>query len=124
MCATEGCRVHDSDVKSWRHLDFFEHQAHLTARVPRVRCPEHGVRQVAPPWARPGSGFTLLFEALVMALAKEMPVNAIAGLVGEHDTRLWRIVHHYVDAARAREDLCEVCRLASTRRAPVVASST
>lgn len=110
-CAAEGCRVHDSDVKTWRHLDFFEHQAYLTARVPRVRCPEHGVRQVALPWARPGSGFTLLFEALVMALAKEMPVNAIAGLVDEHDTRLWRIVHHYVDAARALEDLSEVCRL-------------
>jgi transposase len=110
-CAAEGCRVHDCDVKSWRHLDFFEHQAHLTARVSRVRCPEHGVRQVVLAWARPGSGFTLLFEALVMALAKEMPVNAIAGLVGEHDTRLWRIVHHYVDAARALEDLSGVCRL-------------
>jgi transposase len=110
-CAAEGCKVHDTETKTWRHLDFFEHHAHLTARVPRVRCPEHGVRQVALPWARPGSGFTLLFEALVMALAKEMPVNAIAGLVGEHDTRLWRIVHHYVDAARAVEDLSEVCRL-------------
>ena len=93
--------------RRWRHLDFFEHQAYLTARVPRVRCPEHGVRQVAVPWARPGSGFTLLFEALVMALAKEMPVAALAGLVGEHDTRLWRIVHHYVEEARARQDLSD-----------------
>ena len=74
-------------------------------------CREHGVHQVELPWARPGSGFTLLFEALVMALAKQMPVAALAGLVGEHDTRIWRIVHHYVDAARARQDLSAVSRL-------------
>lgn len=110
-CASEDCKVHDSETKTWRHLDFFQHQAYLTARVPRVRCSEHGVRQVRVPWARPGSGFTLLFEALVMALAKQMPVRALAGLVGEHDTRVWRVVHHYVDAARERQDLSGVSRL-------------
>jgi transposase len=111
QCAKDGCAVHDSETKTWRHLDFFQHEAYLTARVPRVRCPEHGVHMVALPWARAQSGFTLLFEALVMALAKQMPVAAIAGLVGEHDTRLWRIVHHYVDAARERQDLSRVRRL-------------
>jgi transposase len=110
-CDAAGCAVHDTDTKTWRHLDFFQHQAFLTARVPRVRCAEHGVRQVAVPWARPGSGFTLLFEALVMALAKQMPVAAIGELVGEHDTRLWRIVHFYVEQARARQDLSGLTRL-------------
>jgi len=76
-----------------------------------VRCAEHGVHQVALPWARPGSGFTLLFEALVMALAKQMPIAALAAVVGEHDTRVWRIVHHYVDRARARQDLSPIRRL-------------
>jgi len=46
------------------------------------------------PWARPGSGFTLLFEALVMALVSEMPVAAVGELISEHDTRIWRVVHH------------------------------
>jgi len=76
-----------------------------------VRCAEHGVRLVAVPWARPESGFTLLFEALVMALAREMPVKALAGLVGEHDTRLWRVVHFYVEQARAHQDLSGLKRL-------------
>ena len=106
-----GFKVHDSEQKSWRHLDFFEHEAYLVARVPRVRCGEHGVRQVALPWARPGSGFTLLFEALVMALAAQMPIRAVAELVGEHDTRLWRIVHHHVDEALEQQDLSGVCRI-------------
>ena len=44
--------------------------------------------------ARPGSGFTRLFEALAMTLVTHMPVAAVARLVGEHDTRLWRIIIH------------------------------
>jgi transposase len=104
-CDRAGCEVHDTEEKTWRHLDFFQHQAYLTARVPRVRCAEHGVHQVKVPWARERSGFTLLFEALVMALVKEMPVAALAGIVGEYDKRIWRIVHHYVDRAVGAQDL-------------------
>ncbi len=104
-CDRAGLKAYDTEEKSWRHLDFFQHQAFLTARVPRVECPEHKVRQVALPWARERSGFTLLFEALVMAMVREMPVNAVAGLVGEYDKRIWRVVHHYVDRAVEAQNL-------------------
>ena len=77
----------------------------MIARVPRVCCAEHKVRQVALPWARERSGFTLLFEALVMALVGEMPVASVAGLIGEEDKRVWRVVHHYVDRAVEAQDL-------------------
>jgi transposase len=56
------------------------------------------------PWARAGSGFTLLFEAFVMALVASMPVAVVARMVGEHDTKLWRVVHHSVEQARDRAD--------------------
>jgi transposase len=97
--------VHDTEEKTWRHLDFFQHQAYLTARVPRVRCREHNVKQVQVPWVRERSGFTLLFEALVMALVREMPVAAVAALIGEEDKRIWRVVHHWVDQAVEAQDL-------------------
>jgi transposase len=73
--------------------------------VPRVNCPKDKVKQVQVPWARERSDFTLLFEALVMALVAEMPVKAVAELVGEHDTKIWRVVHHYVDLAVEAQDL-------------------
>ncbi|MGH3908729.1 MAG: transposase family protein, partial [Pseudonocardiaceae bacterium] len=41
-CGRDRCPVHDTVDKTWRHLDFFQHTAFLHARVPRVRCPEHG----------------------------------------------------------------------------------
>jgi hypothetical protein len=74
QCGREGCAVHDTKEETWRHLDFFQHRTLLHARTPRATCPECGVRKAATPWARAGSGFTLLFEAYVLALAKTMPI--------------------------------------------------
>jgi transposase len=56
------------------------------------------------PWGRKGSGFTLLFEALIVVLVREMPVNAVVRLVGEHDARIWRVLNHHVEEARAKLD--------------------
>jgi transposase len=44
-CAVANCPVHDSGPKTWRHLNFFQHQAFLHARVPRVRCDRCGAKQ-------------------------------------------------------------------------------
>jgi transposase len=111
-CGAADCPAYDTQRKTWRHLNFFQHQAYLNARVPRVRCETCGIRQVNVPWARPDSGFTLLFEAMVMTMVSAMPVAAVARIVDEHDTRLWRVVHHYVDEGRARADASEVTRVA------------
>ncbi|MBX6365718.1 MAG: ISL3 family transposase [Gemmatimonadetes bacterium] len=107
-CGRGGCTAWDTKEKVWRHLNFFEHEAYLHVRVPRVRCERCGVKLVEVPWARHGSGFTLLFEAMVLALVKEMPVRAVARLVGEHDTRIGRVVHHYVERARSEADFSGV----------------
>jgi len=110
-CNAEGCTVYDTEKKSWRHLNFFQYEAYLHARVPRVDCRKCGVKLVGVPWARPGSGFTLLFEAIVMALAREMPVRAMSKILREHDTRLWRILNHYVEEARRDADFSSVSQV-------------
>lgn len=43
-----------------------------------------------------------------MVMAKSMPVKTITAMVGEHDTRIWRIIHHDVDQAREQEDYSSV----------------
>jgi transposase len=111
-CGAADCPAYDTARKTWRHLNFFQHQAYLSARVPRIRCETCGIKTVNVPWSRPDSGFTLLFEALVMTMVSAMPVAAVARIVGEHDTRLWRVIHHYVDQARARMDAADVTDVA------------
>ncbi len=89
-----------------------QHETHLHARVPRVECPQGcGIKTVELPWTRSRSGFTALFEALIMIMAREMPVAAIAAIVGEHDTRIWRVLHHHVEEARREADFSEVRRV-------------
>ena len=111
-CRKKNLLIHDTSEKEWRHLDFFQHVCYLHARVPRVICPEHGTRLVDVPWSRPKSGFTLLFEALAIAYAREMAILPASKLLGIHDTRLWRIVEHYVTDARSRVEYHEVRSIA------------
>jgi transposase len=73
-----------------------------------VSCGDCGVKTVEVPWARSGSGFTLLFEAIIMMLAKAMPVKSIADLLKEHDTRIWRVLNHYVHESRQGADFSAV----------------
>jgi transposase len=110
QCA-QWCPVHDTVERKWRHLDFWQHRTALTARVPRIKCEEHGVLQAQVPWARPGSGFTLMMEAIILLLCQEMTVAAAARHLGEHDTRLWRVLDHYVMEAHRKKDWSEVTRL-------------
>lgn len=115
LCQEEGCGcecgVYDAEEKVWRHLNFFQYKTYIHAKLPRIECPEHGVKTYAVPWARPRSGFTLLFEAWVVELAKHMPVDTVAGIVDEHDTRLWRFIKHYVEEARKLEDYSDVAAI-------------
>lgn len=94
------CSVHDTIEKTWRHLNFFEHACYLHCRVPRIKTKDNKVKLVEVPWSRPGSGFTLLFEAYVMALIEcEMPVNKIGQLVNENAHRLWTIFNYWISRA-------------------------
>ena len=72
------CGVHDTIEKRWRHLNFFQYRCELVAKVPRTWCRTDGVHQV--------------------------PVEGMADLLHETDTRLWRVLIYYVQQAQARRD--------------------
>ena len=108
----EPCSVHDTKPREWRHLDFFEHECYIKCRVPRIKPLEGNIRQVPVPWAREGSGFTLLFEAYGMALIEnEMPVNKVGKLVNESPNRIWTIFNYWISIAYNKADHSKVSRL-------------
>lgn len=94
-------KVYDTVDKQWRHLNFFEHECYLHARVPRLDITDTIKRQVNPPWSGPGNGFTLLFEALVLQLASHMPVHTVSRIVSESDYKIWSLIERYVNLALA-----------------------
>ena len=98
------CPVHDTQLRTWRHLNFFEHKAYLTCKVPRIKTPSGKVKSVALPWARKGSGFTLLFEAYTMALIEnEMPFNKIGKMLNEDPHRIWTIFNYWITRAYSQD---------------------
>ena len=72
---------YDRRERRWRHLDTCQYRTILVAQVPRVECPEHGVKTILVPWAEPGSPFTALFEALVIDWLREANIQAVARLM-------------------------------------------
>ena len=69
---------YDQRTRRWRHLDTCQLKTLLVADVPRMQCAEHGVVTVSVPWAEPGSGFTALFEALVINWLKAASTSAVS----------------------------------------------
>ena len=80
-------------------------EAAMVTEINPKLCQGCGVCVAAcPANAISGSGFSQLFDAFVIALAREMPVKTIADLLNIGDDRIWRVLEHYVPAARAQED--------------------
>lgn len=97
--------VHDRVDRSWRHLNFFEHECYIHCKVPRLRDSDGKVSRAEVPWARCGSGFTLLFEAYSMCLIEqEMPVNKVGKVVKEYPKRIWTIFNYWISMAYSEVD--------------------
>jgi transposase len=97
------CYDHTAE-RQWRHLDSCQFKTILHARIPRIECPTHGVRQVTVPWAEKGSRFTILFErfAIEVLLATQTVKGAMSILRTKWD-QTWSIVQRAVARGQARK---------------------
>jgi transposase len=102
---------YDTRRRSWRHLDTCQFKTILVAEVPRVRCAEHGVLQIAVPWAEAGSGFTALMEALVINWLKEASIQAVARRMKLTWDQIDGIMQRAVKRGLARRTLGPLARL-------------
>lgn len=99
VCGTPDQPVHDRLARTWQHLSFFQYRAFLHAEVPRIACQCGKTTQIEVPWAKPRSGFTLLFEAYALTLARHLPVAQVARMLGVRPQRLWmRLIAQVFDA--------------------------
>lgn len=94
---------HQSE-RTWRHLDSMQCLTYLHASPPRVSCPDHGVRQVALPWAQARSRFTHLFEALAIEVLLATTVSRAAALLRLSWDEAWHVMERAVQRGRAARD--------------------
>lgn len=62
--------------------DICQFKTILVIDLPRIACSERGVVTVVVSWAESGSGFTALYEALVIDWLKEASVQAVSRRMG------------------------------------------
>lgn len=87
----------------WRHLDTCQFKTYLHARIPRVKCPVHGVRQVKVSWAEAHSRFTVLFERLAIEVLKEANIEGAARLLRVSWDEAWNLMERAVRRGQRRK---------------------
>jgi len=104
----DNLKAYDTVKKTWRHLNFFEHECYLHARVPRVKLPNGKTKVIKTPWQGKSHGFTLLFEALLLQLCQAMPVSKVGDITSTSDDKLWSMLDRYISHAREFENFEDI----------------
>lgn len=101
--------AHDTTDRKWQHLNFFQHKCYLHAKVPKIKQKDGKTKTQVVPWARKGSGFTLMFEAFSMLLIEnEMPVNKVAKVLQVYPNRLWTIFNYWISIAHKEDTINDI----------------
>ena len=107
-----------AEERSWRHLDSCQFKTILVARVPRVDCPEHGVKNVSVPWAEKSSRFTFLFERLAIdVLLATQTVTGAMGLLRTSWDETWYFVQRAVRRGQDRKEAKPLPRIGIDEKA-------
>ena len=93
-----------AEERVWRHLNSCHCQTFLHARLVRTKCPDHGVRQVAAPWAGPGSQFTILCESWLIDTLQECDITGVSRLTGASWDESWGVMAKAVARGQARKE--------------------
>jgi transposase len=87
----------------WRHLDTCQFKTFLHARIPRVECPTHGVKQTKVSWAEEHARFTALFERLAILVLKETNIEGAGKILRISWDEAWHIMERAVERGRKRK---------------------
>lgn len=102
-CQKESTLYDHAEERLWRHLDSCQFKTFLHARIPRVKCMEHGVLQVLVPWAEPKSRFTALFERLAIDVLRECDVTGATRILKISWDEAWNIMERAVERGKLRK---------------------
>lgn len=101
-------KAYDTVKKTWRHMNFFEHECYIIARTPRIKPDSGGIKLILPPWSGVVDGFTMLFESLLVKMCSSMPVNKVGNIFKIWDRKLWHLLDCYVFKGLAQADHSKV----------------
>src|SRR5687767_12943570 len=104
-CGHANCQIHDYNDREWRHLDTCQFKTFIKAPLPRIKCPNCGVKTVSPPWAQGHSRFTLMFERFAIDVLLQTSISGACKLLHLSWHEAARIIHRAVRRGLARRKI-------------------
>ncbi len=103
---TEPAVLYDHcEMREWRHLDILHYQTYVRCRIPRVKCKDGKVKQVAIGWASKHDRHSYHFEAKVIdLLLATKNQTKTAEFLGCSFRLVNRILHRCVERGLKRRD--------------------
>jgi len=92
------------EERQWQHLHTCHVPTFIHARLPRIKCKEHGVRCIISEWAESGSDMTMAFEKYVIDLEKECNIIGVSRLTGLSWDRCWTVMERAVRRGTRRKE--------------------
>ncbi|APZ93038.1 Transposase [Fuerstiella marisgermanici] len=90
----------------------------LHARTPRVKCPDHGVKQIRLPWAEKNSRFSLFFERFAIdVLLATQTVKGACSILGISWDESWHILQKAVARGKDRKQSKNLPRIGIDEKA-------
>jgi transposase len=102
-CSKASTVYDHAEERLWRHLDSCQFKTYLHARIPRIKCTEHGVLQVRVPWSEPKSRFTVLFERLAIDVLRECDITGATRILRISWDEAWNLMERAVERGKLRK---------------------
>ena len=98
------CSVKDhTEEREFRHLNVCQMATFIHVRLPRIKCPEHGVLQIVSGLGEENSGMTYEFESLVLDLERECTPEGVSRLLKLNWHSCWRVMERAVERGQERK---------------------
>jgi len=98
------CAVYDhTKEREFRHLNVCRMATFIHVRLPRIKCSEHGVKQIYSGLADEKSSMTYEFESFVIQLQKECSIESVCRVLGLGWHTAWEVMEHAVRRGQARK---------------------
>jgi transposase len=104
VCGKAAAVYDHAAERSWRHLDSCQLRTFLHARVPRVKCEEHGVHLAKVPWAEARSRFTMLMERMIIdVICQCSTITGACSIMRVSWDEAFGVMQRAVERGRARK---------------------
>ena len=100
-----------AEEREFQHLHTCHVPTYLHVRMPRVKCPDHGVRRVPLGFAEGRSDMTLRMERHLIDLAQECSMTGMGRLTGLSWDRCWAVLERAVFRGRDRKGVAPARRI-------------